>query len=178
MAYLCHISNNNFCLEKSAVCHMAIQNYSSNYMNRCSIITIIIIKVIIKYFLLRFKAAIKPPWFWKKPFTKEGRLKMPRTICHQSYLIDLNHQTYPVASVVCLRGPWVRWHLVVWSHDIRVNKWWISLKCTSALIVYNWWGNTSPYIPCTKLLFLMKCSTQLRQSIGLLPHWNLWNVGV
>ena len=37
--------------EKSAVCHMAIQNYSSNYMNICSIITIITIKIIIRYCL-------------------------------------------------------------------------------------------------------------------------------
>ena len=57
--------NDIFCLDKSAVCHMAIQNYSSNYMNRCPIITIIIIKMIIMYSLLRFKAALKPPRFRK-----------------------------------------------------------------------------------------------------------------
>ena len=46
MAYFRHTSNytpswnNTFHLQKSAVCYVAIQNYSSNYMNRCSIITI------------------------------------------------------------------------------------------------------------------------------------------
>ena len=29
----------------------------------------------------------------EKTFNKEGRPRMPRTICHQNYQIDLNHQT-------------------------------------------------------------------------------------
>ena len=53
--------NNNSRLEKSAVCHVAIQNYSSNCVNICSIITIIIYKK--GYCLLQFKAAINPLWF-------------------------------------------------------------------------------------------------------------------
>ena len=52
-------NKNTFHLEKSAVCHMDIQNYNSNYMNRRSIITYITIIIIkIKNVSLRFKAAI------------------------------------------------------------------------------------------------------------------------
>ena len=61
MTYLRHtsnslLSNNTFHLEKcywkkSSVCHVAIQNYRSNYINRCSIIIIITIKIIISYCL-------------------------------------------------------------------------------------------------------------------------------
>ena len=111
MAYFRHTSNstpsnNSFHLEKSAVCHVAIQNYSSNYMIRCSIITITTIKIIIWYCLLWFKAAIKPMWYWKEPFNKEGRLRMPRTI-HQSFSFCIFTSTRE--NVVC-------------SHDFHVNK--------------------------------------------------------
>ena len=68
MTYLCHTSNsihsriliNKILAWRSQLCVtcMAIQNYNSNYMNKCSIITIIIIKIRIKYCLLRFKLAI------------------------------------------------------------------------------------------------------------------------
>ena len=51
------LTKNTFHLEKSAVCHMDIQNYSSNYMNRRSIITYITI-IIIKIIKCFFKAAI------------------------------------------------------------------------------------------------------------------------
>ena len=53
MAYLRHtlklhnfkdLTNNNFHLKKSAMCHEEIENYNSNYKNKCSIMTIIIIK--------------------------------------------------------------------------------------------------------------------------------------
>ena len=46
-------------------------DYSFNYMNKCSIIIIITIKIIIRYCRLQFKAAIKLPWFWKEPFNKQ-----------------------------------------------------------------------------------------------------------
>ena len=69
--------NNNFQLEKSVICHMKILNYTSNYMNRCSIITISIIKIITRYCLSQFKAAIKPTKVLKKPFNIEGILRMP-----------------------------------------------------------------------------------------------------
>ena len=54
IAYLRHTSNytpsnNTLHLEKSAVCHVAILNYSPNYMNRCSIITNITIKILIRW---------------------------------------------------------------------------------------------------------------------------------
>ena len=38
-------SNSTIHLKKSAVCRVSIQNYSSNYMNRCYIITIITFKI-------------------------------------------------------------------------------------------------------------------------------------
>ena len=42
---------------------------------------------------------------------------------------------------------------VVCSHDIHMNKWWILLKCTLALIAYNWLGNTSPLLSMHKTPF-------------------------
>ena len=36
--------NNNFHLKKSAVCYEEIENYNYNYMNKCSIMTIIYYK--------------------------------------------------------------------------------------------------------------------------------------
>ena len=40
-------------------------------MNRCSIITIITIKITTRYCLLQFKGAIKPLWFWSNLLTKK-----------------------------------------------------------------------------------------------------------
>ena len=44
------------------------------------------------------------------------------------------------------------------------------MKCTSALIAYNRWENTSPYIPCTKHLFLIRGSSQLGQNARCLSN--------
>ena len=91
--FLEDLMNNTLCLEKSVMYHVAIYNYSSNYMNICSIITIIIIKIGTRHCLLRFKETIKPPTFQKKT-NKERRLRMPRIICYENYYIDMNHQRF------------------------------------------------------------------------------------
>ena len=71
--------------------------------------TILIIKITIRYCLLQFKAAIKPLWFLEKPFHEEGILRIERatppvsTFSFRSLLV-LVRET-PVASPVRLRGP-------------------------------------------------------------------------
>ena len=71
--------------------------------------TILIKKIIIRYCLLQFKAAIKPPWFLEKPFHKERILKIekaapPASIFNFCSLLMLVCET-PVASAVHLGGP-------------------------------------------------------------------------
>ena len=68
--------------------------------------TILIKKIIIRYGLLQFKAAIKPPWFLKKPFHKEGTLRIEKAVLPAPTfsfrsLLMLVHET-PVALVVRL----------------------------------------------------------------------------
>ena len=52
--------------------HVKILNYNSNYMNRCSITSIVVIKIITRYCVLRLKAGIKPLIFWKNVLTKKN----------------------------------------------------------------------------------------------------------
>ena len=68
--------------------------------------TILIKKIIIRYCLLQFKAAIKPPWFLEKPFHKEGILRIekaapPASTFSFRSLLMLVRET-PVASAVRL----------------------------------------------------------------------------
>ena len=92
------------------MCHIAIQNYSYNYMNTCSIITIIIIKIIIRHCLLQFKAVINPPWFQKNLFTKKEDWECLEPFSFHNLLILLCET--PVASDVRLWDPWVCLHLL------------------------------------------------------------------
>ena len=91
-------------------------------MNKCSIITIIIIKIIIKYCLLQFKAAIKPLWYWKKLSNKEGKLRMPRTIRYQDYQIDpepFNAGTWNYCGISCSFKRSLSLFTVITDIDIR-----------------------------------------------------------
>ena len=96
------LTKNTFHLEKSGICHIEIQNYNSNYVNSCFIITIIIIKIIILYCLLRFKAATKPQWFCISLLELKNQLHQcqlslfiaswswhMKFLCQQSVVIDI-----------------------------------------------------------------------------------------
>ena len=106
MTYLRHIIifhvwrlNKNIFVLRNQLCHKAILNYSSNYTdiwhmfyynyyyNNCyhdndnDLLSLVI------------KGSYKTTKVYKKSSHKEEKLRMPRTICHQNYQIDLNHQT-------------------------------------------------------------------------------------